>query len=135
MNIKFTKQQVCTILEKFYKEERFIKGKVSIKHYTSQVGFEMYPTTDVIVEMKISGEINLDGMKATVEKRITMEDLKEATTYFLSDLDQEIEKVKFDKGITSKTTGYGMCESTKEQGYFNGIIVELKNKTKKRGGM
>lgn len=134
MNIKFTKKQLFSILEKYYREEYSFKGTVTEKHYKSQVGPPMCPYDDVIVEMKIKGDININGIIVPVEKIITEEDLQNAISYFLTDLG-EIEEIKLAKGLTHNAVGYGMCETIEEKIYFNGVEVKLKNKTKKIGGI
>lgn len=135
MNLKFNKKQIGTILEKYYKEQELIIGKVTIKEITCEVGFTMYPHDDVLVNMKINGEMNLNGLKVAIKKEIQNEDLEKAIKYFLSEFEQEVDKISYDKGFHYKSEGYGMCERTVQKAYFNGVEVTLKNKTKKIGGM
>lgn len=135
MELKFTKEQLCQVLEKYYEEQEGIKGKVIIKSYACNLGFEMHPYRGVIVEMKINGETELEEMKFSIEKQIEQDDLQSAITHFLSGVNQEVESISFDKGKTYHTEGYFMNEKTVEKSYFNGVIVKLKNKTKKIGGM
>ncbi|MCI8460852.1 MAG: hypothetical protein HFE81_05595 [Bacilli bacterium] len=135
MELKFTKAQMCKVLEKYYQEQEGIKGKVTIKGHACNVGYEMCSYRDVLVDMKIEGEIVLDGMRLPLEKEIPTSDLQAAFTHFLSELNQEVESVSFDKGISYHTEGYYMSERTVEKPYFKGVIVKLKNKTKKIGGM
>lgn len=127
-NLKFTKAQICTILESYYKEQEEFTSKVTIKENVCQVGFEMCPHTDVLEEMKIKGELRVH-----LEKDITQEELTIAVNYFLSEFNQEVESISFDKGISNQNIGYGLCESTITKAYFHGLIVNLKN-NKKIGG-
>lgn len=135
MEIKFTQEQMCQIIQQYFKEIYDITGKVNTKDYVSQIGFEMYPTYTTIVEMKIIGKMNLDGMKVPVEQKITQEDLNNAFIHVLSKKNIEVENVLLDKGITTKSTGYGLCERNVRTSYFRGVKVTTKNNIKKRGEM
>ncbi len=130
MNLKFTKAQMCKILEKYYKEQEGITGKVTIQGNAYDIGLDICSYRDVLVEMKISGEINLDGFTIPLEKEITVSELEMALNSFLNEFNQEVENVTFDKGFTHKSVGYGMYESTVSKAYFNGAIVKVKNKDK-----
>lgn len=135
MELKFTKEQMCKVLEKYYKEQEEIKGKVSIKSYACNMGFEMASYRDVLIEMKLVGKMELNGLDIPIEKPVEKDDLNAAFAYFLSELNQEVESISLDKGISHSTEGYFMSERTVEKAFFNGVIVKVKNKTKKIGGM
>lgn len=134
MNVKFTKAQTCKVLEKYYKEQEDVEGKVTIKESECEVGCDMYSHTEVLVDMRIRGNLELNGLKVPLEKEITPEDMDEAFNYFIGDMDIEVSSIHFDKGISSETVGYHMSERTVTKPYFNGVVVTFKKKSKKRGG-
>ena len=75
MELKFTKEQMILILKEYYKNYFDIEGEIEIKAYASQVGYEMYPSLDTVVEMKIVGDMDINNMKTKIEQKITTDDL------------------------------------------------------------
>ena len=135
MELKFTKEQMILILKEYYKNYFDIEGEIEIKAYASQVGYEMYPSLDTVVEMKIVGDMDINNMKTKIEQKITTDDLENAFSYILSSKNIDVEGVKLDKGITSISIGYGLGEKNVETAYFKGVKVTTKNNNKNLGGM
>lgn len=134
MELKFTEKQISQVLEKYYKEQLDVEGKVNLRAYAAQVGFEMYPTTETLIEMTIEGTMNIEDMKVPVKQQIPQTELENAFKYFLGTRNIEIESIAFDKGVSTHCSGYYKSEKTYEKPYFRGVIVKTKNITKKIGG-
>jgi len=131
MEMKLSKEQTCRILECYYKEQEDIIGRVTINEKTGSVGYGMTEYVDCVLDMKIKGEIEFDGIKMPVEEKITTSKLELAISYFIAKTGRDVKSISLDKGTSVKTTGYGMCERDIKTAYFNGINITIENKTKK----
>ena len=134
MLLKLNKETTIELLEKYYKEMG-MNGEIKISVTKTQDYFE---TMDMaLVNIVLSGNMNVLGKLTSYEKRLTDKEVKEAIVFVLSNDGYEVSSVDILSGIRKQTTGYGMMETTDFVPYFDGIEVKVKENNKvfqKRGG-
>ena len=123
INIEITRDNLIGILNEYYTNKLGHKVTVSEKHYIGSTGFGMYESTDAVVSMSYTEEVNINGFKATKTINIDLEDIKEILKESLCDY--EITNLILDKGITS----VGFYET--REAYFKGVKLTLKEKSTK----
>lgn len=135
MELKLSKIQIQKLLEEYYKEQEDITGKVTISTTKGYCGYGMSEYIDCILDIKIKGKMELLGLEVPVEREISIEDLKSAISYFIEKTGHEVKSIHLDKGMSTKTTGYGMNERNVDTAYFEGVNVTIENKVKTIGGI
>lgn len=135
MELKFYKQQICEVLEKYYREEEDFIGKVSICATTGWVGYGLSEEIGCILDMKIAGELDIMGQRIPGTINITTKEVENAFHYYFGKEGYSVSNIQFNSGIRESCEGYGMAEHTVKKPYFDDITVTVKNKEKKIGGI
>ena len=123
IKLEITRDNLIGILNDYYTNKLGHKVVVVEKHYIGSVGFGMHESTDAIVSISYTEEVDVRGYKASKTTNIDLEDIKEILKVTFNDY--EITDIIINKGIRS----VGFYET--REAYFNGIKLTLKEKQAK----
>ena len=135
MKLRIDKEMIISILEKYYKEQLDIDGKVSINPKKELHGFGLCETEQCVLDITLLSKIKLLGKEIVSKISISEEEVMNAMKYVLEEEGYIFKSMTIDKGIDRVSVGYYTDEHTEMRAYFKGIDVEINSKTKKLGGM
>lgn len=133
MKIKLTKQDIISLLEKYYSDMEGVDTKVLIKVSKDYVGYGMNEYEDAIIDISRESSIEIFGKKYNSKINISEEEIKEVFKSIIESQGYEYVNFKLLYGLDTKTVGYCIGEETISTAKFNGaeLIVNKKNKVKK----
>lgn len=133
MKIKLTKQDIISLLEKYYSDMEGVDTKVLIKVSKEYVGYGMNEYEDAIIDISRESSIEIFGKKYSSKINISEEDVKEVFKSIIESQGYEYVNFELLYGLETETVGYYMGEREVSTAKFNGaeLIVNKKNKVKK----
>lgn len=134
MKIKLDKKTTLKMIEKYYKDQMDIEGKATAIPEKDWEGYGMGEQEVCVVKVKITGTMKMLGETIETEIEVSEEEIKNAVQYCIEQEGYTFESYRMEKGLTEECEGYGLGERRVEKPYFKGIIVTVKENTKKIGG-
>ena len=128
MELKFDKKIVKSLVEEYYRDYEDFEGTFSSSCSMQSVGYGMCEYEDCVVSMKMSGKVGLLGQKISIDKEISEEEISNIFSTLLSKKGYIVQSVSLVSGVDSSYEGYGMCEELVKRPYFNGVMVNVKQK-------
>ena len=87
---------------------------------------------ECVLDVKVTGTMKFMGDDVKTEISVSEEELYNAVKYCLEKHGHEPISIEVEKGIRTRTEGYGTGETTKEVPYFDGVSVEVKDNVKRK---
>lgn len=134
MKILLSKTMIEEILQKYYKEQLDIDGKVKISVFKELGGFEYNAQEEARIKIELTGSMKLFGKNNQTKITISIDEMLEAIKYYIEQEGYTYVDYEIDKGLDRKFVGYGMNEFEQKTAYFNGVnvSVDLNNKKKEK---
>ena len=133
MIIKFDKNRVKELLEKYYKEEYDCDGKITID--VSKGFVDYFDNIGCVVDTNFRGKMNVLGEATNFIVCLSIQDIENVLKKIFEKEGYDVLNVSCDYGLDSRLEGYGMGEYIESYPYFRGVEVRLKDKIKKFGGI
>lgn len=128
VKLQFKKEEIKRLLERYYKEKEDFIGKVSMRCLLENVGYGMLEREEAVVEIKLTGSLNIFGEKVVLDRSLTKEEVQDVFSAMLYDAGYEISGISYDMGVCNTILGYGCQEHSVNKPYFNGLVATVKNK-------
>lgn len=132
MKIILNKTMIEEILQKYYKEQLDIDGKVRISVFTELTELGCNAQTEAAIKIELTGHMRLFGKRNTTKIKISIDEMLEAIKYYIEQEGYTYVDYEMDKGLESKFVGCGMGEYEQKIPYFNGININVDVKNKKK---
>lgn len=128
MELRFDKNKMKTVMENYYKKYEDFEGNITIGCKMGYVGYGMSEHQDAVVSIKITGTLDVMGEKVPMTRVVDEEEVINVFKTVLGASGYTVSDVSFDSGVKQTCEGYGMAEHTVEKPYFNGVIVNVREK-------
>lgn len=128
MELRFDKNKMKEIVEKYYREYEDFDGVVTAGCSLNLVGYGMAEHEDTVVSIKVKGTMKVLGMEVPMTREVDDEELFNIFRTVLGNEGHTIKSLTVNSGVNESTEGYGMGEHTVKRPYFRGVIVNVKEK-------
>lgn len=129
MELRFKKEQIKILLENYYREKEDFNGAITTECSLGSVGYGMSEKEGAVVEIKLTGSLNVLGTEVPMERYLTKKEVEGAFNEILYDAGYEMGNFSYDSGVHTSWEGYGMSEHRVTKPYFNGIVASVKTKS------
>lgn len=128
--MRFTKEEMKSVLEKYYMEYEDFDGKIQIDCIKELAGYGMAEQDSAVVSVILNGSFQLLGTKAKTSRILSEEEVGQVFTTLLEKEGYEVEKAHYDASLKDSWKGYGVDEYRTTEPNFNGFVVDVKKEQK-----
>ncbi len=124
ISMEINKTDLLEMLSTYYSEKLGKEVNVKAKATSSLKGYGMGEYTSIDIEIYFEREESIGNIKIKIKTSLTEEDVKSALNEIIEKLNYSIESVNYKAG----TRTVGDFRDEYEEGYFNGVTLNLRQK-------